>query len=70
MWMDAVKAKQWQDTMKRDAWVKCCWKEFFETESEKEKIEDKKTAVSKFNNKNEARGTGMPPRVSKPGTHR
>lgn len=53
--------------MKRDVWVQCCWGELFKIKKEK-KIEDTKTAVSKSNNKNEARETGMPPRVSKPGT--
>lgn len=48
--------------MRRDVWVQCYWGEFFEIKREK-KIEDKKTAVFKSNNKNGARETGMPPRV-------
>lgn len=46
---------------------------FFKNKREEGKrffFEDKKTAVSRSNNKNEARETGMPPRVSKPGTQR
>lgn len=66
-----MQEKKRQDTMRRDLWVQCYWGEFFEIkrEKKKKKIEDKKTAVFKSNNKNEARETGRSPRVSKQARH-
>jgi len=70
MWMDAGKEKARHDEkgslgamlLGRVLWNK-------KGEKEKKKIEDKKTAVFKSNNKNEARETGMSPRVSKQARH-